>query len=187
MTENVSVRRPEGVTLIAVYHFMAGALGALGALCLGALVLVPVSIFVGDDVALSIVSLVTVAALSPFLLIGAANLLVGWGLLRLESWARWSAIALSILRLVGFPLFTVIGGVMIAYLFTDEASQAFEAGSFVRAAKPKAEALPVAEALPEAAPPVESEPVEEAAVEEKPKPKRKPRRKAKPKTDEESE
>jgi len=59
-------------------------------------------------------------------IVGAANVATGWGLLTLKSWARWAAIVLAIFRLPSFPIGTAIGALIIYYLVQDEARGVFE-------------------------------------------------------------
>jgi len=57
---------------------------------------------------------------------GIARLVVGFGLLRMQSWARWAAVVLAILGLGGFPTGTAIGVLILIYLLGDEGRAAFE-------------------------------------------------------------
>ena len=50
---------------------------------------------------------------------------VGYGLLQLKSWARIAAIILAILALCSFPIGTIIGGIVLYFMFQEEAKQAF--------------------------------------------------------------
>jgi hypothetical protein len=134
MNTHVPLQRPEGVTVIALYQFIA----ALGWFFLTVILviygLVPVS-FLLDGIALYF-SLATLILLTVIVfLAGVVNLWVGFGLWRLKNWARWATLALSLLRLVGFPVWTVIGGLSMAYLLTPQAQQAFE-GRMVQPSTP---------------------------------------------------
>ena len=75
-------------------------------------------------------------AAEAFLLLGfgVLNGAVGVGLLRLRQWARWLAIGLAAPGLILYPLQLspspvafMAGGLIIWYLFTDKAKQAFRA------------------------------------------------------------
>jgi hypothetical protein len=57
---------------------------------------------------------------------GIARLVVGFGLLRMQSWARWAAVVLAALGLGGFPTGTAIGVLILIYLLGDEGRAAFE-------------------------------------------------------------
>ncbi len=125
MTNVETEKRPDLVTAIAVYHFVHAGIMLLGRLGVG--IAGFAVLFVTPDkpsVGISLVMLGLAALV--LLVILAANVAVGWGLLVLQNWARWAAIVLSVFRLVSFPVGTVIGGLIIYYLFQDEAKVAFE-------------------------------------------------------------
>lgn len=50
---------------------------------------------------------------------------IGYGLLQMKSWARIAAIILAILALCNFPLGTIIGGIVLYFMFQEEAVEAF--------------------------------------------------------------
>jgi hypothetical protein len=111
--------RPDGVTLIGIYHWLLAGFFALG-LCV-----VPVSVF-GDE--RSIIGIVFGLVFGLFFTIIAAIIaaLVGWGLWNMRSWSRMAAIVLAILQLFAFPIGTVIGALIIWYLWQDpDALRAF--------------------------------------------------------------
>jgi len=56
-------------------------------------------------------------------LIGAV--VAGWGLLKMKNWGRWAAIILGAVQLLGFPIFTAIGGVIIYYLLQEDVVASF--------------------------------------------------------------
>ena len=49
----------------------------------------------------------------------------GYGLLQMQSWSRIAAIVLAILSLCNIPLGTILGGVVLYFMFQQEATQAF--------------------------------------------------------------
>jgi hypothetical protein len=57
--------------------------------------------------------------------LGVASGIVGVGLLRRRQWARSGAIVLAIIGLVGFPIWTVIGVLILIYLFSDDGRAQF--------------------------------------------------------------
>ena len=127
MTEQQERRkRADYVTLIAIYQFVSGALWLIGALAIVVFAALPVVLAVDDPVGLG----VTLAALCFGMLVsgafGIARLVVGFGLLRMQSWARWAAVVLAILGLGGFPIGTAVGVLILIYLLGDEGRQAFE-------------------------------------------------------------
>ncbi|MHB0858650.1 MAG: hypothetical protein ACYC5M_13925 [Anaerolineae bacterium] len=119
-------RRPEYVTLIAIYHLLMGGLALLGALAIVVFGMLPILFAVQEAMPLAI----SLAALAfGVVLVGilaVASLAVGYGLLRMQNWARWGAIILAVLMLPGFPVSTVIGVLILIYLLGDEGRRVFE-------------------------------------------------------------
>ncbi len=62
---------------------------------------------------------------SIILVIALVQGILAYGLRRLRSWARWPAVALSIIGLLGFPLGTIISIVILANLIGAKASMVF--------------------------------------------------------------
>lgn len=52
---------------------------------------------------------------------------IGYSLLKLQSWARIAAIVLAILALCSFPIGTILGGIVLYFMFQPEVKQAFGA------------------------------------------------------------
>ncbi len=118
------MKRPDGVTLIGVYHFLLGALALMG-ICA---ILIGLAAVLSSGERGAIWGGLALAFLAVVACVFAvASLAVGWGLLQMKEWARWGAIALAILSLTGFPIWTVIGGAIIWYLFRPEVKEAFGA------------------------------------------------------------
>ena len=59
------------------------------------------------------------------LLFAVLNGVTGYGLLKLQSWARIAAIVLAILSLCSFPIGTILGGIILYFMFQQETTQAF--------------------------------------------------------------
>ena len=116
------MKRPDGITVLSVYHFVVAAVLVLCMLMLLALVAI-VLVDQGAEVIIPIAVLALVSI--PVFLIAAANVVAGWALLRMLEWGRWLAIALGALSLPAFPLGTVIGGAAIWYLLQPEVKDAF--------------------------------------------------------------
>lgn len=118
------MKRPVGVTLIAVWHLLNSALFALGALLI---VILPASLlWLRADRADSVWSLW--GLFIGLICLGAVSLLgfvAGWGLLRMQDWARWLSIGLALLGLPLFPIGSVAGALIIAYLLQSPVSEAF--------------------------------------------------------------
>lgn len=118
-------KRPDLVTLIAVYHFLMAALLLLGACVLLVVAgIVWTTAFAEEGAWIAGFVLLSIALLMGLILV--VNVIVGLGLLALKEWARWAAIATGILDLPNFPIGTIIGAVKIWYLLTPEGKAAFQ-------------------------------------------------------------
>lgn len=122
--QEAGTRRPDSVTIIAIYHFVEAALFLVGLLALGIAALAVSMGASGDPEAAIPLAALAVAGVVVLVLL-VVNVAVGWGLLALKSWARWVAVALSVLRLFFFPIGTVIGALIIVFLLQKEARDAF--------------------------------------------------------------
>lgn len=127
MTEQQERRkRADYVTLIAIYQFVSGALWLIGALAIVVLAALPVVLAVDAPVGLGVTLAVLCFGMIVSGVLGIGRLVVGFGLLRMQSWARWAAVVLAILGLGGFPIGTAIGVLTLVYLLGDEGREAFE-------------------------------------------------------------
>ena len=111
---------PQGVKISAYLFF---AMAAIDVVAVCALVLISGGLAVneGEMESIAIFSAVSCLVLLFGLLYGA----VGYGLLKVQSWARIGAIGLSILSLCSFPLGTIIGGIVLYFMFQEETTKAF--------------------------------------------------------------
>ncbi len=121
------MKRPDGVTIVAIYHLFAGAFGLLGGCAILFFAVLPVIFSVQDAAGLFWALFGLGIALMATVGAGLIALLVAWGLLRLMPWARWAAIVLAAISLFAFPIGTIIGALIIWYLLQPEAQQAFGA------------------------------------------------------------
>jgi hypothetical protein len=125
-------QRSEGITIIALYHFVSGFLSLL-TLCgiLTIMLIIGLSAPTSGDesarwpILAAGISAVLLSAI--FVLIALVNWVVGWGLWRRHTWARYGAIWLSLLRLINIPVGTIIGGLIIWYLLRAETKAEFAA------------------------------------------------------------
>jgi len=126
MEGNADKKRSDAVTIIAAYHLAEAALFLIGLACIAfAAFVILLTAIDTPDIGIPIMALGLAGCV---LLLGlAADVAVGWGLLKLQNWARWGALVLSVFRLLGVPIGTIIGGVTIYFLLQDEASALFEA------------------------------------------------------------
>jgi hypothetical protein len=133
------MKRPDGITVIAVWFFVEAFFMLTGVCSLIALLISPVFGEINDPIGEFWFGFGLTCGLIWLLLTGIALVLSGWGLLRLKQWARWLAFVLAIFSLFAFPIGTVIGGVIIWYLLKEETRDVFEAaetGMFPEEAPP---------------------------------------------------
>jgi hypothetical protein len=119
------MQRHDALIVIAVYELVMCAMLLLVACVVLpiALVLTPVG---SDDWGEFVARFFIVGlALAASFGIGIASGIVGFGLLRRREWARIGAIVLAIIGLVGFPIWTVIGILILIYLFSDSGRAQF--------------------------------------------------------------
>jgi len=121
------MKRPDGVTAIAVWYFVDAFFTLMIACTLIALPFSGVFDDIGDSTGYFWATFGVTCGVVFVLLSGIAALLAGWGLLRLKQWARWLAFILAIFGLFAFPIGTVIGALIIWYLLKDEVREAFDA------------------------------------------------------------
>ena len=122
------MKRPDGVTIIAVWKFLIGVIFGIGA-CLilaSAAILIPQA---DDPAGQWILALALGTGVVACVALGVVNLIAGWGLLTLSEWARWLTIALAILGLFNIPVGTIISGAIMVYLLTPGVKEAFEPAS----------------------------------------------------------
>ena len=117
--------RPDKVTAISVWFFLNAIVPFLGSV---AILFFALPVVIRDSVAdpdrfLAIGGVVF--GLSVVIGLCALNVAAAVGLLKLQEWARWLALGLAFLGLILIPIHTIIGGLIIWYLLSDEAKQAF--------------------------------------------------------------
>jgi hypothetical protein len=139
------MKRPDGVVVIAVYYALVALVFLVGA-CATLIGLVAVLATVFDRMAATWAVFGIGLGLLFCLIFLAGSVMAAWGLLTLKNWGRWAAIVLAVLQLPAFPIWTVIGGLIIYYLLREDVRLAFDGGPTPVA--------PIAPAPP--APPVET-------------------------------
>jgi len=118
-------RKPDGVMLIAIYHFLCAIPAVIVSLAL-LLIIITITLSSGSDVAARTVGIIIMSIFFLFsILAGALSLITGFGLLKMQNWARWLAIAQAMLSLLNFPIGTIISGTIILYLFAETTQAAF--------------------------------------------------------------
>lgn len=121
------MRRPDGVTFIALWHFVVAGLFLLG-LCALTIPIIAVWSDTGDAGGAVIATIALAFAAVVILVFGGAFAVVGWGLWGLKEWARAAAIVLAVLQLPGIPIGTIVGALTLWYLLADpDAKAAFQA------------------------------------------------------------
>lgn len=120
-------QRPDGVTLISIYYFMAALLFLFGTLIMalptGILGIVGMTEDPGAFIGMFAVGLVAMAAMALCLL----HLIVGYGLWTMRPWSRMAAMALAVVGLFAAPIGTIVGALIIWYLIKPDVVQLFEA------------------------------------------------------------
>jgi hypothetical protein len=119
------MRQHDALIVIAVYELVMCAM-----LLLVACVVLPIALVLtpvgaddwGEFVARFFIVGLALAASFGF---GIASGIVGFGLLGRREWARVGAIVLAIIGLVGFPIWTVIGILILIYLFSENGRTQF--------------------------------------------------------------
>jgi len=123
------MKRPDGVTIIAVYEFLSAIPGFIG-ICAILVFAVPGTLTGTEGIGDATVGLAVLGCVLLLIGVGALlSVITGWGLLGMKGWARWLAIVLAALSLLAFPIGTIIGALIIWYLLKDEVKQAFEAAA----------------------------------------------------------
>jgi hypothetical protein len=131
LMEKESIKnRPEGITLLAALFWILAILALVGSLFI---VVTKDAIieFIEDqpEVTEEIVDLVDSVLMGTGIIIFVLALLyiiTGWGLWTLKSWARIVALILAVISLLSFPIGTIIGIVVLWYLFKPEIKKAFQ-------------------------------------------------------------
>jgi hypothetical protein len=123
-------QRSDGVTIIAIYQFIVAFLSLLG-VC--GLLSIPVIVAAsttaaraeGGPLATTIVTTVMVVASGWIFLVGLANAVIGWGLLKQREWGRIGTLVLAGFRLLNFPLGTLVGALILWYLLREDVKEEF--------------------------------------------------------------
>ena len=120
--------QPNGVVLVSVWFFISAVISLLGvaAILIFAIPALRMNTAVGSDEGHLVVAAV-LFGLALLVVFGVADVVAVVGLLRLRAWARWLAIGRAALLLFIIPFGTIIGALIIWYLLTDKAKQAFGA------------------------------------------------------------
>jgi uncharacterized membrane protein YqjE len=118
-------RRSDGVTVVAVYHFIVGGLFLVGAVIMAipTLILGIITLAEEPDAGFALVAVGLIAVL--LLLLSLVNLAVGYGLWVVQPWGRTAAIVLAVMGLIFFPIGTIAGAFVLWYLLKPEVAARF--------------------------------------------------------------
>jgi hypothetical protein len=117
--------RPEGIVMVAIYHFLLGLPGLISGLIIATIPVIAVIRNVADPAALTIALIGLGVAVLLTGGLGLIMLITGNGLLRMRNWARWLAIAFACLSLVFYPMGTITGALILVYLLSERVRKAF--------------------------------------------------------------
>jgi hypothetical protein len=114
---------PQGVKISAYIFFALAVLTLLGMCALVAVLGLALTDTGSMDIANNTVGFGVGACLT--LVFAILYAVVGYGLLQVQNWARIAAIVLAILSLCSFPIGTILGGIVLYFMFQPETQQAF--------------------------------------------------------------
>lgn len=128
-TSESTNRRPEYVTLIAIYQFITAAILFLLSCMIPVVVYPMIFSYIGGSEEIFVAMSLVTAALAMAVGFGFASIVVGYGLLRMKNWGRLGAIVLGAFALIGFPVWTIVAVLVLVYLTSDEARDVFTKAS----------------------------------------------------------
>ena len=111
---------PQGVKIRAYIFFAQAALTLLATCALGVLAGLAVTDSGAAENMIGMVVGFCIVLVFTVLYAG-----VGYSLLKMQPWSRIAAIVLAILCLCSFPIGTILGGVVLSFMFQPENIEAF--------------------------------------------------------------
>lgn len=118
-------QREDGVTLLAMYHFLLAGLTLLGTIGLSVPTVITGIVGVVEDSDALIATFILGSLAVVTMVLSLFLLIVGYGLWSQRQWGRVAAIAIGMLSLFAIPIGTIIGGVTIWYLAKPEVAATF--------------------------------------------------------------
>ena len=122
--------RPEGITLLAALFWILAILALVGGLfMIGAKDAIIEIMEDQPEVTEGIIDLVDSRLFGVGIIafvLAICYIITGWGLWTLKSWARIVAMILAAISLLSFPIGTIVGIVVLWYLFKPEIKRAFQ-------------------------------------------------------------
>ena len=110
------------LTVVAALNIGLGALGIVLAM-IAFVFFAGIGLLSGDPDAMPILMFIAVIAAGFLFITSAPDIIGGIGLVKRQSWARILVLILSVLKLINFPLGTIVGVYSIWVLMQDEAAQ----------------------------------------------------------------
>lgn len=125
-SRNARRGRDDGVTLLAIYHFVVAGIFLLATMVLALPTLVLGIVGLTDEAG-ALVGMVAVGIIGAVtMVLCLLYLSIGYGLWTVRQWGRVAAIALAFLSLLLFPLGTIIGGLTLWHLLKPEVAEPFQ-------------------------------------------------------------
>ena len=118
-------QREDGVTLLAMYHFLLAGLTLLGTIGLSIPTVITGIVGVVEDSDALIATFILGSLAVVTMVLSLFLLIVGYGLWTQRQWGRVAAIAIGMLGLFAIPIGTIIGGATIWYLAKPEVAAEF--------------------------------------------------------------
>jgi zinc transporter ZupT len=110
------------VTVVAALNIGLGVLGIVVAI-IAFVFLAGIGILSGDRDAMPILTFIATVAGGFLFVVSVPDVIGGIGLIKGQSWARILVLILSVLKLINFPLGTIVGVYSIWVLMQDEAAE----------------------------------------------------------------
>ena len=108
--------RDDGVTLLAVYHFVLGGIFLLATLGFSIPVVITAIVGITEESDAFIATFILLIIAAVMMIFCVTLLILGYGLWKQKQWARVASMALAVLSLVAFPIGTVAGGLTLWHL-----------------------------------------------------------------------
>ena len=119
-------RRDDGVTFIAVYHWIVALMFLFGTVILALPTLILAIVAVTEAPPAAIGMFAVGLGATVMMVFAMLHLSVGYGLWTLRQWARIAAMALAALSLLLFPVGAILGAIILWHLAKSEVANEFE-------------------------------------------------------------
>jgi hypothetical protein len=125
MVQSSQLKRPDNITAIAVYHFVVSGMMLMCTMLMFLIAYIPIQLFVVHPIIRQVALLGAGMLFLIPLLLAVLMLAIGFGLLKMRSWARWLAIVMAVFALTLVPIGTIIGIFIIFYLLKEDTGKLF--------------------------------------------------------------